>query len=1000
MDGTGIAARFYDPIGAAMDAAGNLYVLDNLDSFDNRIAIRKISPQGVVTTWAEIPGTELAGIAVDAQGNVYVSDQATNRILKLSPRAVETVFAGSGTGGSADGPALSAQFFGPTGLAVDASGNVYVADQYNHTARKIAVDGTVSTLAGIAGIGGYADGPKGTGQLVAPWGIAVDSSGNVYVSDEFAFTIRKIDASGTLSTLAGSPGIEGSSDGLGGAATFGGPCGIAVDGAGDIFVADSPNDEIREVSPAGEVTTVAGMAVDGDGFLGSGDGAGSAARFAGPTGVAIGQAGLYVTDTENDTVRLIAGQDVVSTVAGAAPPQGDANGSGPAARFAQPHGVAADANGNIYVADTDNGTIRKITAGGVVTTLAGVPLDDEGGGYADGPGKSALFDQPWGVAADASGNVYVSDTLNRVVRKITPDGTVSTLAGTPGLAGTEDGMGAAALFDAPEGIAVDAAGNIYVGDDYAIRKITPAGKVTTLAGAPGIYGYADGPESSARFGEIFGLAVDREGDIYVADPDNRVVREVTAAGLVSTVAGHAGQAGFTDGTIANALFYAPYGVAVDDSGNLYVADGVADTTRQITPAGSVTTLAGDPFVTGRSDGAGAAAQFGAPFGIAVDPHGTLVVADFGNDTIREGIYLSIATQPLSQTVAIGGTAVFSVSATGAGVTYQWYLDGVALPGATDRLYATTATAESAGSYTCSVSYGPTSAMTAPASLATSSGSANPGRLTNLSVLTGTQGASSPLTVGFVSGGAGTAGMQNLLVRAIGPALANYSISDFLPDPTLEIFNAQPTLIASNSGWASTPENAAAVTAADAATYAFALANPSSHDSATVVSVVPGAYTAEVNSPSGATGEALAEVYDATPSGSYTTATPRLINLSCLAPIDNVLTEGFVVGGTTSKTVLIRAAGPALAAFGVPNPMPDPQLVLFDANSVPLASNAGWAGDPVIAAEAAAVGAFAFSNPNSGDSAVLITLAPGAYTVQTTSVSGASGEGLVEIYEVP
>ena len=260
-------------------------------------------------------------------------------------------------------------------------------------------------------------------------------------------------------------------------------------------------------------------------------------------------------------------------------------------------------------------------------------------------------------------------------------------------------------------------------------------------------------------------------------------------------------------------------------------------------------------------------------------------------------------------------------------------------------------------------------------------------------------------MGFVTGGAGTSGSQALLVQALGPLLSTYGLSGVMPDPQLKVFTSAGSVAASNAGWASTTANQTAVIAADASTYASALSNPSSKDSATVATLPtsPG-YTVQVSSVSGAAGTTLAALYDDTPSGAYTSTTPRLINLSCMQTVSagGFLTAGFTVGGSTSKTVLIRATGPALsvAPFNLAGTMPDPTLTAYNSAQTVIASNAGWGGDPNITAAGSAVYAFALGNAKSLDSAVLITLPPGAYTVQAKSASGTAGVTLIEVYEVP
>jgi DNA-binding beta-propeller fold protein YncE len=331
-----------------------------------------------------------------------------------------------------------------------------------------------------------------------------------------------------VSTLAG--GGFGFADGIGGDAKFRGLVDIASDAAGNLYVADSMNHRIRKITPAGEVSTLAG------GEEGFADGIGGDARFNKLRGIAIDAAGnLYVSDAADDR-------------------------------------YASDAAGNHYVADRGNHRIRKITPAGEVTTLAG------GGerGFADGVGSDAKFYRPSGIASDAAGNLYVADFANHCIRKITPAGEVSTLAGGEG--GFADGVGSDARFLGPHGIASDAAGNLYVADgNSSIRKITPAGEVSTLAGRE--EGFADGIGDGAKFYHPRGIAIDAAGNLYVADTDNHRIRMITPAGKVSTLAG--GEDGFADGIGSDARFYFPHGIAIDAAGNLYVADTFSNRIRKI-----------------------------------------------------------------------------------------------------------------------------------------------------------------------------------------------------------------------------------------------------------------------------------------------------------------------------------------------------------------------------------------------------------------------------------
>jgi sugar lactone lactonase YvrE len=299
------------------------------------------------------------------------------------------------------------------------------------------------------------------------------------------------------------------------------------------------------------------------------------------------------------------------------------------ASFFLPEGVAVDSAGNVYVADSRNHKIRKISPDGLVTTLAGSDLNASG--YMDGTGTEARFWLPVGVAVDGAGTVYVAEEANLLLRKITSDGVVSTLAGNVNMAGSTDGIGAGASFDGLSDVAVDAAGNLYLADYYnnKIRKVTPEGVVTTLAGS-GMPQFADGTGAAASFNGPSGVDVDSEGNVYVADSQNNRIRKITPAGVVTTVAG-SGALGWDDGAASAASFYRPWDVAVDSAGHLYVVEGVR--VRKVSRDGLVTTLAGSS-TSGDADGIGAEASFDTPKSIAVGPDGALYVADTWNNKIR------------------------------------------------------------------------------------------------------------------------------------------------------------------------------------------------------------------------------------------------------------------------------------------------------------------------------------------------------------------------------
>ncbi len=347
----------------------------------------------------------------------------------------------------------------------------------------------------------------------------------------------------------------------------------------------------------------------------------SAWRFTPALILAIGLSLAAVTGWAQSTA-------LVSTFAGQAGVSGSANGTGTAATFKYPVGVALDGSGNVYIGDFQNNLVRKITAGGVVSTLAG----SGSVGSANGTGTAASFNGPIGVAVDGSGNVYVGDSANNLIRKITPGGVVTTFAGS-GSGGAANGTGTAASFSGPADLAIDGSGNIYETDQVGnlIRKITSAGVVSTLAGS-GSAGSANGTGTAASFSQPYAVAVDASGNVYIGDIHNNQIRKISAGGVVTTLAG-SGASGSADGTGTAASFNGPYGLAIDVAGNVYVGDYGNNLVRKITSWGVVNTLAGSG-AQGSANGSATAASFNGPCGVAVNANGRLYVAEVFNNLIR------------------------------------------------------------------------------------------------------------------------------------------------------------------------------------------------------------------------------------------------------------------------------------------------------------------------------------------------------------------------------
>jgi hypothetical protein len=378
-------------------------------------------------------------------------------------------------------------------IAVDASGNLYVANNSSYPLYKITPGGQVTALGDEISTGGYIS------------GIAADALGNVYVVDSVKNTIRKISPGGVVTTLAGSSGVAGSANGTGTAATFSYPSAIAVDADGNVYVADTQNELIRKITPGGVVTTLAGGGVGSGVSGGAVNGTGTAASFAGPVGVAVGISGnVYVVDRDNQSIRKITPGGVVTTLAGSPGAYGCHNGTGSSASFDGPFGIAVDSSENIYVADYGSNMIRKITPGGVVTTLAGSlgSKTNSGwnnsesflGGFADGTGTQALFFQPYGVAADQSGNVYVADSGNNSIRKVSPRGEVTTLLGSSTVASTQSASKSSPI------VSTD---NCYGGYPRGVPKDSERGKPLYVDYDINFTYQPENPKESPQIAEFF-----------------------------------------------------------------------------------------------------------------------------------------------------------------------------------------------------------------------------------------------------------------------------------------------------------------------------------------------------------------------------------------------------------------------------------------------------------------------------------------------------------------
>ena len=615
-----------------------------------------------------------SGLAVDGAGNLFIADTGNHRIRKVSPNGIITTVAGNGISGfSGDGgPAAGAQLLRPGSVAVDGAGNLFIADTGNKRIRKVSADGLISTVAG----GGattqspptLGDGGPATSAFInLPQGLALDASGNLFVTDyviaEQGYRIRKVSPGGIITTVA-----RGSGQGALANA-------VAVDGAGTLFITEQNSfvsyfGVILKIAPDGSSTKVAG-----GGTVDGGDGVpATSVRIEIPTGVAVDRAGnLFITDYSN-RVRKVSPDGMITTVAGSgnAPFSGD-GGPAASAQLSNPVGVAVDAAGSLYLADLGNQRVRKVSPARAITTVAGVGT----AGYSGDGGQAASSQLNWpaGVAADNAGNVFILDFDGNRVRKVAPSGIITTVAGngTGGFSGdggpaTTAQLSFSCFNTICGGLAVDSAGNLYVADsdNGRVRRISAAdGVITTVAGNGGSTFSGDGgPATSAELGLPTGLAVDAAGNLFIADAYNARIRKVSPNGIITTVVGGATAAGFSgDGGLAtSARLDFPVGVAVDIAGNLFIADpgfsfagsdfatvdpAVDHRIRRVSPGGVITTIAGGASVGYSGDGGpGAIAALDGPMSVAVDRAGNVYVADFGNNAVR-------VLRPTNHSVGIG-----------------------------------------------------------------------------------------------------------------------------------------------------------------------------------------------------------------------------------------------------------------------------------------------------------------------------------------------------------
>ena len=783
--GQATSAELYFPCSVAFDASGDMFISDTLND-----VIREVTSGGVISTYvgtgasgysgdggqatsAEINTPQ--GLAVDSSGDLFFADSQNNVIREVNTSGIITTVVGTGSSGySGDGgQATSAELDVPLALAFDSNGDMLIADGSNSVIREVNASGVIHTVAGNGTQGYTGDGGQATlAELNTPSSVAFDSSGDFFIADQGNNVVRKVTPAGVISSFAGN-GTSGYSGDGGQAASaqLNAPTAVAFDAVGDLFIADGGNNAIREVTPSGIISTVGGTGAAN--YTGDG-GAAGAATLNQPFGIAFDTSGdLFIADSDNNVVREVAATNspldytvttaptstavaesmstaaygssvtftatvsalnfvpsgtvtfedgsavlgtatlfngvatlststlavgshqiiavfngsseffasalagasessTITTVAGDNASGSGYSGDGGQATVAQLNGeanVAFDASGDMYIADTSNNVIRMVTPEGIISTVAG----NGSMGYTGDGGlaTSAELSGPFDMAVDASGNLFIADSGNNVIREVNTLGIISTVVGTgtSGYSG-DGGPASIAKLTFPASIVFDSEGDLIIADtgNNVIRKVTPSGIISTIAGnGTAWYSGDGGPATSAEFHDPFGVAIDAQGDLFIADSANNAIREVNSAGIISTIAGN-GTVGYSGdgGPATSATLFDPPGVAVDAYGDVFIADQGNNAIREVSPAGVINTVVGAAGEGYSGDGGPAAvAQVAGPFGVTVGPMGNLYIADDGNSVVRE----MIASSSLADyTVTIDQTTTTLSATAGSRVT--------------------------------------------------------------------------------------------------------------------------------------------------------------------------------------------------------------------------------------------------------------------------------------------------------------------------------------------
>ncbi len=673
--GAATAATLDAPFSIAVSSGGNIYFTDY-----NQHTIRRVNTAGTITKIAGITGSAgysgdggqataaqlntPIGLAIDASGNVYFSDVNNNVVRKISTSGIITTIAGNGSAGySGDGGAATAATLNaPTGLAVDASGNLYIADFVNSVIRKRTSSGIISTYAGTGSAGYTGDGGAATSaQLRNPEGVIADANGNIFIADRYNSVIRRVNASGIITTVTGQGYASSGGDGdLATRASLYSPIGLRLDATGNLYIADNGNNAIRKINTGIVIESSSAGTCAGDSIMFRSD---VFTNVAAPyylwkiNGTSAG------ANSPTFVTAALANGDIVTcqlrttTATGAL--IGTSNGI--TISVANPPGLTPGANPVVCAGDTvanfnysgvinnpNTASVNWDSAGAaqgfidtsygkIITTIVGSASGGYGGDH--GLATAALINNPSGIARDAAGNMYIADRFNYVIRKVNTAGVISTFAGagSPGYSG--DGGPATNAHFSTSGITTDASGNVYFTDPSVsvIRKINTSGVISTIAGY-GSSGYSGdgGAATAAQLNVPTGILVTSSGTIYFSDANNSVVRKITAAGIISTVAG-TGTYGHTGdrGPATAATLGSPTGLAIDAAGNLYIADA-SNYVRKVNTSGIISTIAGNGSSYFYGEGYPATiASVGSPQGIAVTAAGDVLISEYYFQVVRK-----------------------------------------------------------------------------------------------------------------------------------------------------------------------------------------------------------------------------------------------------------------------------------------------------------------------------------------------------------------------------